>query len=217
MLDWPSGAPLVFDIVGGGVGVALIAGFLALTGLKGPLNRQSDPRLANYERRAAALAGCVLSLYVLLVLVAGMGLGPLLLFITRAPLTPQPWSVWLTGCAWGLITTVSVFTLSRALKVPLAARIVMPYGRYAIQAAIFGGAWMWGTFIPMIAPRGDWWWHFILSANFGLRCIYLVCIAEGLAGLALAMIGRGGGARQAISSRVEERNAPMIPARRRKP
>lgn len=214
---WPSGAPLVFDIVGGGVAVGLMTVFFALSSGKPLPSYPVDPRSENFMRLPAAVAGCVLAGYVLYTLAGGLGgVAPLFLFLVRAPQTPQPWSVWLALGGLAILTTVSVFNLCRALAAPLGDRGAMPYGKSLLGLAVAGGLWWWGAFFPVPDGGRDTLWYLAMSANFGLQCIYLTCVTEAATGLILPLLPGGGKALRVVKRQLDERNAPLRPARPRR-
>lgn len=212
-----SGAPLVFDLVGGGT--VIITGF-ALTGL-GPalaqVNLRTDARVASLLRASDGACGITLSGYTAYYLARGMGgwtpLGRYLLGLDGDAWT---WTVWATVVIWAVVTVISFGALLRGLSGPPGDRRAVPYGGFMLQLAIFGGLWWWDAFFPV--PRWDeLLWEAATAGNFFLHCIYMPPTIGAAVGVVLGLCSsiRSHRAARLAERQAEQHNAPMIPANRR--
>jgi hypothetical protein len=209
-------APPVFDIVAAAIIVSGIGIFAALPRMMGGVQRPNEENFANI---AASISGIVVLLYVLYVVANALGGFPYLVtFLVRASSTPQPWTVWLTLSVWALLAVVSLWNLCRGLAAPLPPRSALPYGKYLITLLIFGGLWWWGAFVPAHLDAGfeSFWQYAAPVINLILHCAYLGSMAEGAAGLLVALLSGKGSARRAMEQHMQARNPPMIPAQRRR-
>jgi hypothetical protein len=209
-------APPIFDIAAAAIIVSGIGIFAALPRMVGGVQKPGEENFANI---AFSISGIVVVLYVLYVVANALGGFPYLVsFLVRAASTPQPWTVWLTLSVWALLAVVSLWTLCRGLAAPLPPRAALPYGKYLITLLIFGGLWWWGAFVPAHLDAGfeSFWQYAAPVINLILHCAYLGSMAEGAAGLLVALLSRKGGARRAMEQHMQARNPPMIPAERRR-
>jgi hypothetical protein len=209
-----TGAPVVFDAIGGGlVSAAILAlgGGAALAQLR--LGQGGNPRTRVYEHLCDSLGGLALSCYFVIYFADGMGtLAQLIAFVPQFDDGQHTWTVWTVLGLWSLITFTSITGLCRNLGRPLGDRSSFPVIQSLCWLAIFGGLWIAGVHVPVPNPD-DFLWQPAIVADFYLHGLYAFMIVENLAAIVLPFIGGGGGGLRSIQKQTAARNAPIIPAK----
>lgn len=211
-----SGAPWIFDIVGGGMTVIAV---LALTSGAPAMNaaltsNPNDIPIRNLTRMSAAAAGFAMSIYVVSFLAWGMG-GYLRLLAFLPNFAAWSWTVALTVFVWGIIAVWSVITFAKGWSKPPGDRKAIPFARCALMLAIVGSLWLFGMFFPVPDYRHfPLPWQAATTANFFLHCAYIAGTVEPIALLLLPLLPSLGTADKEMSARLADRVRPMYPARR---
>ena len=159
-----------------------------------------EQNLARASHGAGMLVFACIALYV-------AGVGTFFRALGAGPAEPVLWAsalLWIVTVIWGVSWLVIGCRRARGARDALLA--LRAAGKTAAGIAAFivaqGG----------LVPR-DWWAADFIGIALLLAGIW--CIVTGAVKFTLVMIGTGGGAERAVRRNIEEKSAPLLPARRR--
>lgn len=131
------------------------------------------------------------------VFMRALGAGP------AAPMLWVPALLWVVMVAWGIGWLIIGCRRARGPRdALLASRAAVKTGVGIVAVIVAQGGYV---------PR-DWWG--VDFIDFGLLLAGIWCVVTGPVKFILVMIGTGGGAERAVRRNIEEKSAPLQPARR---